>query len=48
MICPLCGGLITLPAVGEPAICVPCNVVFKPVADVGWFGESIIVYALEP
>ncbi len=46
--CPLCEGLVPLPAEHEPAVCEPCGVVFQPVAEIGWFNAPITVYALEP
>ena len=48
MICPFCDTMIPLPLPKEPAICEGCGREFRPVSDVGWFAESIVVYVHEP
>lgn len=47
MTCPLCTGPVELPEPSYPAWCPACDAWFHPVAEMGWFAESITVYALE-
>lgn len=45
MKCPFCAGPVELPEPKYPAWCPECDEYFYPVAEIGWFRESITVYA---
>lgn len=47
MKCPTCLGPVELPEPHYPAWCPACDLFFRPVADIGWWNESIVIYALE-
>ena len=48
MKCLTCGEPIPFPTYGRPAVCVPCDKRYPLIADLGWWGYTVEVYAAEP